>query len=43
VDAATPYSSSSSQPMIQAKTSPSVTYAYEYAEPDTGIVEASSA
>ena len=39
----TPYSSVRFQPMNQATPSPSVAYAYEYAEPDTGILAASSA
>ena len=39
----TPYSRTRSQPMIQATSSPIVTYAYVYALPATGMLEASSA
>src|SRR6185503_3060456 len=43
VEAAMPYSSTNSTPMIQAASSPSDAYEYEYADPDTGIADASSA
>src|SRR5215467_7287044 len=43
VAAASPYSRTSSTPMIHAASSPSDAYEYEYADPDTGIVDASSA
>src|SRR5690242_9336778 len=39
----TPYSRTRHQPQIQAISSPIVAYAYEYEEPATGIVPASSA
>src|SRR5207248_2181999 len=39
----TAYSSTRSQPMIQANSSPSVAYAYVYAEPATGTIDANSA
>src|SRR5215471_18860694 len=38
VDAAAPYSRSSSTPIIHAENSPSDAYEYEYAVPETGIV-----
>src|SRR5688572_8362533 len=43
VDALNEYSRMRSQPMIQAKISPSVAYAYVYALPATGIMLANSA
>ncbi len=39
----TPYSRTRHQPQIQAISSPIVAYAYEYEEPETGMVPASSA
>src|SRR6478752_7067237 len=43
VAAPSAYSRIKSQPMIQAKSSPSVAYAYVYAEPATGAIDANSA
>ena len=40
---ATAYSRIRSQPMIQAIISPSVAYAYVYADPATGAIDANSA
>lgn len=39
----TPYSRTRHQPQIQAISSPMVAYAYEYEDPETGMVPASSA
>lgn len=39
----TPYSSTRHQPQTQATSSPIVAYVYEYEDPETGIVPASSA